>query len=126
MPTRDIPKLEWRLFLDHFTRRHRGRRIHIDVRNASEMRGKALHEQPLVAVSAIPDCGDGECLTVVAGVDPLPLAYAVAKPLFLRVNEQANGEATSLEIEAEDGSVAVLEVERRCRRDAEALSQELG
>jgi len=111
MHTRDIPIDQWQPFLDTFTRLHQGEQIGIESIGPGSTRRAELHQHPLLGVVAVPDCGSGSCIEVIAGAETQAQTRTIRQPSHLSVTEREDGYPMSLQITDNDGAVTLLRLE---------------
>src|SRR5436189_4373963 len=111
MHTRDIPTEQWQPFLDTFTRLHQGEPIGIESIGPGSTRGAELHHRPLLGIVAVPDCGRGSCIEVIAGPQLQAQTRTIREPSHLSVTEREDGYPLSLQITDNDGAVTLLRLE---------------
>jgi hypothetical protein len=111
MHTRDIPTEQWQPVLDAFTRLHLGDQMGIDVVSAASRPKTELSRLPLIGVVAVPDCGQGPCIEVIAGTETQPQTCTIRKPLHLSVTERDDGYPVAIQITDDNGAVTVLHLE---------------
>jgi hypothetical protein len=111
MQTRDIPQDEWQPFLDTFTRLHQGEPLGIEIVGLTGAPRTALSRRPLVGVVAVPDCGNGACIEVVAGPQAEPQTRTIQHPSHLSVTERDDGYPMVLQITDNNGAVTLIRLE---------------
>jgi hypothetical protein len=103
MRVREIPRGEWRAFLDQFSRDHRAWLASVDRFGHDTARRVAVIERPLGAVTAS-QTGRGVNIEIAFQQDShAGDTVRIEDPAALRVDETEQGTARSLEIEDEHG-----------------------
>jgi hypothetical protein len=111
MQTRDIPFDEWQPFLDSFTRIHQGEHLGVEsVGPAKGSRNEVSH-RPLLGVVAVPDCGQGACIEIIAGPEAEPQTRTIQRPSHLSVTEREDGFPMVLQITDDNGGVTLVRLE---------------
>ena len=112
MHTRDIPNDQWQPFLDTFTRLHQGEQMGIEVVGLSP-KGlrKDLSNRPLLGIVALPDCGQGACIELIAGPQTEPQSQTIQHPAHLSVTEREDGYPMALQITDDCGAVTLLRLD---------------
>ena len=111
MHTRDIPIDEWQPFLDSFTRLHQGERLGIESVGPAKTARVELSQRPLLGVVAVPDCGEGACIEIIAGPEAEPQTRTIQRPSLLSVTEREDGYPMILQITDDNGAVTLLRLE---------------
>src|SRR5213078_3365901 len=93
-----IPVDEWRLFLDSFTRLHQGEHLGIESVGPAKTTRAELSHRPLLGVVAVPDCGEGACIEIIAGPEAEPQTRTIQHPSHLSVTEREDGYPMLLQI----------------------------
>src|SRR5947207_9427309 len=91
MNTRDIPTDQWQPFLDSFSRLHQGEHLGIESIGASKGPRADLAHRPLLGIVALPDCGQGACIEIIAGPQTEPRTKTIQHPSLLSVTEREDG-----------------------------------
>ena len=103
MRVREIPRGEWRTFLDQFSREHRAWLASVDRVGHDAGRRVEVAERPLGAVTAS-QTGHGVNIEIAFQHDShVEDTVTIEDPATLRVDETEQGAARSLEIEDEHG-----------------------
>jgi len=106
MPTREIPREDWRPFLDAFSREHRGWLVSIDVLGPEVGAQHEASDIPLEGVAA--DERD-DLISVFAGRDAdRHVAHTVPAPIGVAVQQTAEGADEALQIRSRDGDTTIL------------------
>lgn len=101
MPTRDVPRDQWRDFLEGFSRRHRAWLATVD-QSGDAIARDGLAEAPLGAVTATREGRDVSAIEITfAGDGHVPLR--VENPTAVRVRQTGNGAESGLEIVDDQG-----------------------
>jgi hypothetical protein len=107
--TRDIPRSEWRQALDVFSRQHAGWIVRVSVRGPDGLVRIEARDLPLQGVSA--DAPGAERVAIMVGASPDDhVTHEVTGPIALTIEENGEGAARGLRIEAADGSTTRLDV----------------
>jgi Family of unknown function (DUF5335) len=109
MADREIPREQWRSFLDSFSRRHDGWLATVEiVRPGGAVDIEAL-DKPLMGVSAERRPGGEEALSILLGgrADD-HVAHIVHAPVRLHIAETAEGADESLDIDTAGGGTTRL------------------
>jgi hypothetical protein len=102
---------EWQPFLDTFTRLHQGERMGIEVVGLGGGPRGDLSHRPLLGVVAVPDCGQGACIEVIAGPQAEPQTRTIQHPSHLSVTEREDGYPMVLQITDDCGAVTLIRLE---------------
>jgi hypothetical protein len=107
MPTREIPREQWKEFLDRFSRDHENKTVNVDFLGRSLGAQVEASGLPLEGVS-YEDKGSGAGrIDILVGRDPDHHAtHAIPNPRRLLVQDDPAGEA--LEIEDGDGNTILV------------------
>jgi hypothetical protein len=102
--TKEIPKNEWREFLDDFTRENQGLRVQIEVQDPEIGSQVEARDLPLQGIAA-----DNKEVAVIVGdeMDPA-LTHIVHGATRLWVQYGSGGKVLALEIEGGDGSKTLV------------------
>jgi len=111
MQTRDIPIDQWQPFLDSFTRIHQGEHLGIESVGSGKGLRTDLSHRPLLGVIAVPDCGQGACIEIIAGPEGEPQTRTIQHPSHLSVTEREDGYPMLLQITDDNGAVTLLRLE---------------
>jgi hypothetical protein len=111
MQTRDIPIDQWQPFLDTFTRLHQGEHLGIECVGLPRGPRVELSHKPLLGVVAVPDCGQGACIEIIAGPQADPQTRTIQHPSLLSVTEREDGYPMVLQITDNNGVVTLLRLE---------------
>jgi hypothetical protein len=113
MSQRDIPRAQWKEFLESFASRHRAWLATLEEQPHGAAPSSSAAERPLKALEAE---ASGAGILIRFADDPIPIR--VESPRALRVNETARGEELGLELESARGVT-------RLRFRAPALPEEV-
>jgi hypothetical protein len=98
--TKEIPRGEWRQFLDDFTREHQGWQVAVEVDDPEAGSQVEAHDMPLQGIAA-----DEHDVAVIVGEEVNPaLTHIIHEARSLWVKETPRGNVSILEIRASDGS----------------------
>ena len=70
-----------------------------------------LSRRPLLGVVAVPDCGNGACIEVIAGPQAEPQTRTIQHPSHLSVTEREDGYPMALQITDDCGAVTLIRLE---------------
>jgi hypothetical protein len=102
MQTREIPRDQWREFLDQFSREHEGWQVTVEVladRNGDQI---ITQEKPLLGISYSGEQGTNANISVIAGEQAADnVNHMVSSPSRLWVAQSDLGEPQGLQIESE-------------------------
>src|ERR1041385_1287901 len=105
MQTQEIPRSEWRGFLDSFSRQHEGWLATLKVLGAdvgAEEEGRAL---PLAGVSLSSASDETEAISIDLGTKPDEhVSHAISEPTGVWLEQTEEGANAALEIEVADGT----------------------
>jgi hypothetical protein len=98
--TKEIPRREWRQFLDEFTREHQGWQVVVEVDDPEAGSQVEAHDLPLQGIAA-----DEHDVAVIVGEEVNPaLTHIIHGARSLWVRETSRGNVSTLEIQSTDGS----------------------
>ncbi len=110
MPTRDIPRDQWRKFCDDFSRQHRGRPATIEVLGDAVGAQEEVHKQPFEGISADEKDGENRIEVMIGSRPANHMTHIINHPSHLRVEEQERGKPREvLQIEAEGQPTTLVE-----------------
>jgi hypothetical protein len=104
--TQEIPKSEWTRFFAEFTRENRGAHTTVEVAGRDIGDQVQIADEPLDGVAADDKDGESRIWITFAGRGGEHLNHSVQDPVAVRLH--GTGGATTLEIEARDGSKTML------------------
>lgn len=108
MPTREIPRKQWREYLDDFSRKHRGERVVVEVLDRENGPQREADHLPFVGISADEKAGENVIAVMVGGEPADNAEHLINNPKHVRVEE---GRKPSIEIEPADGPKTLLRFE---------------
>ena len=100
MPTREIPREQWRAFCDDFSRKHRGEKVVVEVLDRDLGPQREAENLPFVGISADEKAGENVIAVMVGGEARDNDEHLINNPAHLRVDE---GRKPAIEIEPSDG-----------------------
>ena len=104
MPTREIPRAEWKAFCDRFSREHEGWLATIEVLDESIGAQVEAKDLPLAGITADSKTGDGDAIEIFLSAEPeRTLTHVVAAPKRLWILSTDEGAEQALEVEAPGG-----------------------
>lgn len=104
METREIPRDEWKDFLDRFSRVHENWLVDVEVVGRELGDQEESHDVPLAGISYEPKGSEAGRIDIMVGGDPDHHAnHAVEAPRRLYLARDEKGADKTLEIEDEDG-----------------------
>ena len=110
MPTREIPRQEWKEFLEGYSREHPEALATVEVLGVELGDQTEARELPLVGLSLEEKGSEAGSLEILLGKRPdAHLTHSVAAPEHLFVRRGEGGEE-DLEIEAADGTRTLLRI----------------
>jgi hypothetical protein len=110
MPTREIPRQEWKGFLERYSREHQEALATVEVLGAELGDQTEAREVPLVGLSLEEKGSEAGSLEILLGTRPdAHLTHSIASPehLFVRTGE---GGEEDLEIESADGTRTLFRI----------------
>jgi hypothetical protein len=108
---KEIPKNEWREFLDDFTRENLGAQVTIEVQDPEAGSQVEARDLPLQGIAA-----DNKEVAVIVGDETDPaLTHIVHGASRLAVEYSTGGRVSSVEIESSDGSRTLVRLVRTLR-----------
>jgi uncharacterized protein DUF5335 len=109
METREIPREEWKDFLDRFSRVHENWLVNVEVVGRELGDQEESHDVPLEGVSFEPKGSEAGRIDIMVGGAPDHHAnHAVEAPRRLHLLRDDQGADQALEIEDEDGTTTLL------------------
>lgn len=109
MQTKQIPKSEWPLFLDQFSRQHEGWLVKLEI--FSPEIGAQVEETGL-ALAGLTDEWDeteGNTITIMAGnTSDDHVTHSISNPTEVSVEQTDEGADAALSIKSADGTTALL------------------
>jgi hypothetical protein len=109
--TSEVPRREWKLSLDEFSREFAGRTVSVQtVGNKFGLQANAKN-LALLGVTAEPKAGGTPEIEIIAGdADHGHVSHVIQHPTAVRVAHFDGGSTATLQIEAQEGYVTLLEV----------------
>ena len=109
MPTRSIPRGQWTEFLDTLTRDHRLQTVSVQVSDPDLGFQIEMRQVPLAGVAADLHSGGGPRIEIMVGkTDMEHTTHSIMNPIVVRLEENEQGEAQVLEVEAPSGSKTLV------------------
>lgn len=109
MRTQEIPRNEWPVFLDSFTRRYEGWLADVEIFGLEI--GSQMEEQELPFEGITAELGDGkpDRIEIMLGAEPDDhITHTITAPLQVSVEKNDKGADTALAIKAPDGTTTLL------------------
>jgi hypothetical protein len=104
MPTREIPREDWKAFCDRFSREHEGWLATVEVLHERIGAQVEAEDLPFEGISAASKGSGGEAIEIFLRVEPdRTLTHSVADPTRLWVEITEAGAERALEVEAAAG-----------------------
>lgn len=104
MPTREIPRSEWKAFCDRFSREHEGWLATVEVLDENIGAQIEAKDLPLAGISADAKGGAGDAIEIFLAAEPeRTLTHVVPAPKRLWVLSTDEGAEQALELEAPGG-----------------------
>lgn len=111
MPTREIPRQEWKGFLDGFSRQHAEAPATLEVLGAEVGDQTAARELPLVGLGIEEKGSEAGALEILLGDRPdSNLTHTVTGVQRIHLRSGEGGGEEALEIEGDDGTKTLLRV----------------
>ncbi len=110
MPTREIPREQWRSFCDDFSRKHKGEKASVEVFEQGRGSRPETRNLPFVGISADEKAGENIISVMVGERADDHESHLINNPAHLRVLEE--GKRSSIEIEPSDGPKTLVRVNR--------------
>lgn len=111
METKEIPTNQWPVFLDQFSRAHRGQPAEVtteDMTLGVQLDGKGL---PFIGITDVsPDQVDETIRIMLGDSSGTHIDHPVEHPSRVRVAEWNDGFSAALQIESDDGRVTLVQV----------------
>lgn len=108
MHTIEIPRREWTVRLDEFSREHEGWPVSLDVLAESIGAQSEFRQLSLAGVTAEPMDGGTISITVSVPAGGF-LTHTIHSPAHVFIEENDTGADAALEIESADGAKAILQ-----------------
>ena len=110
MRTQEIPRREWRGFLDSFSRQHEGWLATLEVLGANVGAQEEARELPLAGVSLSSGGDETEAISIDLGTKPDEhISHAISEPIGVWLKQTEGGADAALEIEVADGTKTLLQ-----------------
>jgi hypothetical protein len=104
MPTREIPREEWKAFCDRFSREHEGWLATVEILDETLGAQVEAEDLPLEGISASSKGSGGEAIEIFLRAEPEgTLTHSVPDPTRLWVQSTEAGAERALEVEAAAG-----------------------
>ncbi len=110
MPTREIPREQWRSFLDDFSRKHQGQKATVEVLGQNQGDQHEADDLTFVGISADEKAGENVIAVMVGDQPDRHEQRLINKPARVRVRDE--GQKASLEIEEADGPKTLVRFEK--------------
>jgi malate synthase len=111
MKTQEIPFKQWPLFLDQFSRLHRGQQVTVESMSREFGVQANARDLPLLGVTAEPLSGSAARIEIMAGDSPsAQVTHVIDRPAHVRVLEFNDSVSATMQIESADGQVTLLRV----------------
>lgn len=106
---REIPREEWKEFLETFSRQHEGWLVTLEVMGAEIGAQVEAEEKPLDGITAELK-GEGEdSISIAIGLTPEErVEHNVMSPTYVRVEQAESGSDMTLQIESQDRATTLL------------------
>jgi uncharacterized protein DUF5335 len=109
MPTQEIPREEWRAFLDRFSRQHEGWLATLEVFDPDMGAQEEAHELPLEGISITSKDGESPQVAISLGkTSEDHVTHTIADPTRVWLEQTPAGANAALEIESADGTKTLL------------------
>src|ERR1041384_4763530 len=109
MRTQEIPRREWRGFLDSFSRQHEGWLATLEVLGVDVGAQEEARELPLAGVSLSSGGDETEAISIDLGTKPDErISHAISEPTAVWLEQTEEGANAALEIEVADGTKTLL------------------
>ncbi len=106
--TREIPREQWRSFLDDFSKKHQGEKVSVEVLDRDLGPQREVENLPFVGISADEKAGE-HVIAVMVGEQPSRHEeHLINNPAHVRI---AEGKKPSIEIEPSDGPKTIVQFE---------------
>ena len=103
MPTQEIPRDEWKTFLDSFSRQHEGWLATLEVLGPDIGAQQEAHDLPLEGISATSKDTVPETIAISLGKTPEDhLTHTITEPNHVWLEQTPQGANAALEIESAD------------------------
>jgi hypothetical protein len=109
VPTREIPREQWRSFLDDFSKKHQGENATVEVLDVERGDQHESDRLPFVGISADQKSGENVIAVMVGDQPDRHEQHLINKPAHLRVLDE--GRRSAIEIEETDGPKTLVRFE---------------
>ena len=109
MQTRQIPKGEWRAFLDNFSRQHEGWLVKLEIFGPEI--GAQVEEIGLTLEGLTDEWDEASCNTITISTGSAPdahITHSISRPTEVSLEQTDEGADMALSIKAADGTTALL------------------
>ncbi len=110
LPTREIPREQWRSFLDDFSKQHRGQKATVEVLDQDRGDQHEADGLTFVGISADEKAGENVIAVMVGDKPERHEERLINKPAHVRVRDE--GRQASIEIEPSDGPKTLVRFEK--------------
>ena len=102
MTTKEIPRSDWKEFLDSFSREHEGWQANLEVLNSTIGAQKETRNLPLEGISLSSKEGSSPAIAISMGKEPDDhVTHTIPKPTHVWLEQTSEAGDASLEIESE-------------------------
>lgn len=106
---RDVPRSEWREFLETFSRQHEGWLVTIEVIGAEIGAQIEAEEKPLEGITVELKGEDRDSISIAVGMTPVErVEHNIMSPTRVRVEQSESGTDMTLQIESQDRATTLL------------------
>jgi hypothetical protein len=106
---RDIPREEWKEFLETFSRQHEGWLVTIEVVGAETGAQIEAEEKPLDSITVELKGGGGDSISIAVGITPVErVEHSIMSPTHVRVEQAESGADMTLQVESQDRATTLL------------------
>ncbi len=116
--TQQIPRKEWSVFFDSFSRKHEGWLVSMELVAPELGDVVQVRDRPLAGITAELHRGGRDSIVLMFGRATSELTHIIAKPTRVWLKQAADGADEALEIEATDAPTTLLRI-RSPRRTEE-------
>ncbi len=103
MSTQEIPRDQWKNFLDRFSRQHEGWLATLEVLGADIGAQQEARDLPLEGITATSTDDESRAIAISLGKTPEDhVTHAITKPTRVWLEQTSEGAAAALEIESAD------------------------
>ena len=109
MPTQEIPRDEWKIFLDTFSRQHEGWLATVEVLGRDIGAQEEAHDLPLEGITATSKDSAPEAIAISLGKTSYDhVTHTVTEPTRVWLEQTSQGANVALEIESTDDVKTLL------------------